>query len=254
MHLRILLAGLLIVAGPIGAALAQSAEESDVRRYADCMEKAGRSPESAFDDAQTWSYEGGGFPARHCAATALMALGHYGEAASRLEHLAEDMNGSEAALRPEVLRQAGRAWLLQDQLERAAAVLTTALKLQPRDRESLIDRSTVLALAGDYWGAIDDLNRAIELDPRDANALVLRAAAYRFVDTPELAMEDVERALRIEPDNVDALLERGNLRGLAGNVEGAREDWIRVLQTAPDSVAADGARANLEKVDVKVDQ
>lgn len=229
-------------------------DASEARRYTECMETVLRNPDGAFENALAWSYEGGGFPARHCAASALLALEHYAEAAIRLEQMAEDMTGSEAQLRPDVLRQAGRAWLLQGDLERALADFTTAIKIAPRDPLLLKDRGTVLALAGLYWEAIDDLNLILETDPDDVDALIMRAGAYRFLESGELAMEDVERALTIDPDNVDALAERGNLRRLMGDDQGAHDDWVRVLQIAPDSPAADASRANIEKLDVKIEE
>jgi len=239
---------------PASPLWAQAVDETEARRYADCMTLAGRDPDAAFDEAAHWGYEGGGFPARHCAATALVALGHYAEAATRLEDLAQDMTGREAPLRVGVLRQAGRAWMLDGNYEQALAVQGAALQLEPGDIETLIDRSTVLALAGAYWEAIDDLNRVLERNPDDVGALVMRASAYRFVESAELAMHDVDRALELDPEDIDALLERGNIRRLIGDDDGAREDWVRVLQIAPESVAADGARTNLEKLDVNVEE
>ena len=250
-----LLAVTAVLAAVLPASTGHGASDAiDARRYAQCMEEAGTNPDSAFDIAMTWTYEGGGFPARHCAATALMALEHYGEAATRLEQLAEDMLGAEARLRPEVLRQAGQAWMLHGDLNRSIATYDTALQLEPGNRAAMVDRSTVLALAGKYWEAIDDLNAAIDIDPKDVDTLVMRASAYRFLRNAELAMADLERALALDPDDIGALLERGNLRRLIGDDDGARADWIRVLQIDPESVPADAARANLEKLDVNVDQ
>jgi tetratricopeptide (TPR) repeat protein len=243
-------AGLVFIA-PL--AHAATTDELDARRYASCMKDIDTDPNAALDEAMTWTYEGGGFPARHCAATALVALKHYDQGATRLEHLAEDMTGGDAKLRPEVLRQAGEAWMLDGNLNRSLANYDTALKLQPDYRGALVGRGTVLALAGKYWEAIDDLNKVIEADQDDVEALVMRASAYRYLKNAELAMADVEHALELQPENLNALLERGNLRRLIGDDDGARADWIKILQTDPESVPADAARANLEKLDVKVE-
>ena len=228
-------------------------DETGARRYADCMAEAARNPDGAFDQAQSWSYEGGGFPARHCAATALMSLNHYAEAATRLEHLAEDMGAGYAHLRPQVLGQAARGWMLAGNLDRALSVYNAALKLSPGDPDLLVDRSTIWALAGEYWNAVDDLNAALDARPDDTSALVMRAGAYRLLESGEMAMADIERALELSPNNVDALLERGNLKRLFGDDDAARADWIMVIQLAPESIAADDARINIEKMDVRVD-
>ena len=246
------LAGLVLAVLSPAAAMA-AAEEVEARRYANCMAQAVKSPDAAFETAMGWSYEGGGYPARHCAASALLALEHYAEAATRLEQMAEDMIGAEARLRPSVLNQAGRAWMLHGDLGRSLANYTIALQLAPGEPDLLVGRSTVLALGGRYWEALDDLNTALEATPDDVEALVMRASAYRLVENAELAMADVERALALQPDHTGALLERGNLRRLIGDDDGARADWVKLLQTDPKSVPADAARANLEKLDVKIE-
>jgi len=241
----------LVAVAVLPATAAMASELVEARRYANCMDMINRSPDAAFDIAMTWSYEGGNYPARHCAASALLALDHYAEAANRLEQMAEDMVGAEARLRPDVLGQAGRAWMLHGDLGRGLANYTTALQLAPGVPGLLVGRATVLALGGQYWEALDDLNLALEATPDDVEALVMRGTAYRFVENAELAMADVERALALRPDHLGALLERGNLRRLIGDDDGARADWIRLLQTDAESIPADAARANLAKLDVK---
>ncbi len=249
---RLLLACLLSAAGASPPA-AQDLPAEQAGDYADCMAEARDAPDTAFERAQTWADLGGGAPARHCAAVALIGLGQFEEAAQSLEDLALDLRSDDSALRADLLAQAGQAWLLAGKPERAYGAQTTALELTPEDPDLWIDRSLALAAAQNYWEAIDDLNRAAELGPPRADLLIFRASAYRYVDAPELAMEDVERALRLDPDNLEGLLERGNLRRVAGDEGGARNDWLRILEIAPDSPAAAAARRNLEKLDVAVE-
>lgn len=221
--------------------------------YADCMTLARESPEDGFESALAWQAVGGGVAAQHCAAVALIELGEFGEAASRLEKIATDVPADKPWLAAELLGQAGRAWLMVEDVDRAYSAQTAALGLEPDNVELLIDRSIALATAGRYWEALDDLNRASELAPDRADILVLRATAYRYVEGLELAMEDVERALRLDPENPDALLERGILRRLTGDADGARRDWLRVAALVPDTPVAEAARRNLENLDLKVE-
>lgn len=216
--------------------------------YTACMSLARGEPAAAFEQARAWSLQGGGEPARRCAAVALIGLGRYVEAAQRLEQLASEMVADSAGLRGGVLAQAAQAWLLSGEAERAHVALSEALRLAPGDVELLVDRSIASATTGQYWEAIDDLNRALELAPERADILILRASAYRLLDVPDLAGDDLDRALRLDPDNPDGLLERGILRRLAGDTAGARADWTQVVETAAGTPAADFARANLEKL------
>jgi tetratricopeptide (TPR) repeat protein len=233
--------------------------EPDAKRYADCMTLIRDKPEQAYRMATTWGKEGGGHPARHCAAVAMIDMGMPHEAARRLEDLANgvsrDATGNKGvkndAMRSNLLAQAASAWMIAAKPKAAYALQTKAMKLRPRDVELLIDRSISLAGMGMYWEAIDDLNHALEIGPGRIEALVFRASAYRRVQSPELATEDIERALGIDPTHPGALLESGNIRIDAGDKDGARRDWIKILRLAPWSHPAETARRNLEKIDVK---
>ena len=107
--------------------------------------------------------------------------------------------GSRPDLRADTLAQAGQAWLLAGETERAYAAQTTALGLEPDNLELLIDRSITLARAANYRAAVDDLNRAVRMAPDRSDILVLRANAQRYLDFPETALADVERALSLDP-------------------------------------------------------
>ncbi len=221
--------------------------------YAACTALARRDAEAAFESALAWRDAGGGAPAQHCIALALIGLGQFAEAAARLETLAWDMVKTRPGLRADVLGQAGQAWLRARQAERADAALSAALDIDPMNTELLIDRALALATLGAFWEAIDDLNAASDLDPDRADVYAFRASAYRYLDTLELASEDVERALALAPGSPMALLERGNIRRMKGNDAGARADWLEVLRAAPGTPAADAAQANIERLDLKVE-
>jgi tetratricopeptide (TPR) repeat protein len=221
-------------------------------QYDACLAQAHHDPAAALKTAQTWREAGGGFPAEHCAAIALIGLQRYPDAAQRLENLASAMMTEPTALRGDALDQAGQAWLLADQPDRAKAAFDAALKFEPHNPEFLIDRSEALAAIGHYWDAIDDLNRALAVAPKNVDALIFRAAAYRHVggaDALQLAQADADRAVQLAPDSVPALLERGNICRLRGNATGAKIDWKRVIALAPQSQAARDAQYNLAHLD-----
>ncbi|HVA35173.1 MAG TPA: hypothetical protein VNG52_02985 [Stellaceae bacterium] len=222
------------------------------QQYDSCLAQTRRDPKAALKTAQIWREAGGGFPAEHCAAIALVELKQYPEAAQRLEALAGAMMTEPAELRGDALDQAGQAWLLADQPDRAKTAFDAALGFEPHRAEFMIDRAEALADAEHYWEAIDDLNRALAIDPNSVDALVFRASAYRHVggaDGLELAQADADRALKLAPDSVPGLLERGNIRRLRGDAAGAKADWQRVIALAPQSQAARYAQYNLAHID-----
>lgn len=216
--------------------------------YGACMSMVQAQPQSAFEQAEIWAAQGGEQAAQHCAAVALIALGRFVEAAQRLERIAAEMPANVIEPRARIYGQAGQAWLMTGEGSKAVRAYSAALTLTPADIELMIDRSLARATEGQYWEAVDDLNRAHDLAPGRADILVLRASAYRTLEATDLAADDLTRALALDPGNPDGLLERGILRRLDGDLAGARADWTRVLETAGDSPAAQAARNNLDNL------
>lgn len=240
----------LVLAAATPAALA-AGDAEDARRYAECIALAQRQPNDGWETALAWSSLGGGEAARHCAAVALIGLGHVEEAATRLERLAQESR-RDAALRAEMLGQAAQAWLLAGQSERAVGTLDAALKLAPQSVDLHVDRALAQAERGDFSAALADLDGAARLAPRRADVLALRAAAKRRLGDMAGAEEDVVAALEIDPDQIDALVESGILQAQRGDAAAARRDWRRVLELQPDGPAADAARRHIEALDAGI--
>jgi tetratricopeptide (TPR) repeat protein len=247
-------AALLLAALAFGAVEADAQTDATANRrklYAACMEEARQDPPRARERAQAWETTGGGLPARHCLATALIGLKRYPEAAAMMEAIAKEAYGVDLDLGAEVMSQAGQAWSLAGEPARALAAQNEALKRDTDDVELLIDRSISLAALAQFWEAIDDLNRVLDQKPDRADALLLRATAYRHLEVFDMAREDLDRALAAEPGNVDALLELGNLMRDSGDREGARRTWLLGLAHAPEGSAMQTTLQNaLQAMDV----
>jgi len=223
------------------------------KTYALCLDTARLYPEQGVEFAGKWVGLSGGEPAKHCQAIAMLGMREYGEAATRLEELAQTSKRG-VEVRAGMLAQAAQAWLLMGDTQRAHAAQSAALKLKPGDVKLLLDRALTLAEAKNYWEAIDDLNAALALDPKNADAFAFRASAYRMVSADDLALEDAEHALQLDPGNLSALLERANLRRMKRDDAGARKDWMKILELAPESDTAKAARANIERLDVNTEK
>ena len=245
---------MMALAGPAAAASPAARQLPGVNassEYGRCLALAHAKPEEALKRATAWRDDGGGFPAEHCTAVALISLKRYAEAAKRLEALAGAMMREAPDLRAAALDQAGQAWLLGGEAGKAKAAFDAALAFAPKDPDLLIDRAEAYAEAGRYWDAIDDLNDALEVAPKRADALIYRASAYRRVGGLDLALQDVQQALKLDPKSVPGLLERGNIRRLRGDAAGAKADWLMVEKLAPHSPAAADAKRNLAHLDDK---
>ncbi len=248
--LAIALAAAVIAAS--SGATAQSARFADQEEYGICMRMVGFDANQAFERALAWKDAGGGNAARHCAGVALNALGHFTEAAERLEALAGSMpDDTPPEVVAEILSHAGLSWQQAGESQRAFTVQSAALDLAPGDPALLVDRAASLFALNNYWEAIDDLNAASAANRDDPEILVFRASAYRHVDALDLALEDANRALSLAPDHPEGLLERGILRRLTGDIDGARADWLTLITLHEGRPAADVARRNLERMDLK---
>jgi tetratricopeptide (TPR) repeat protein len=225
----------------------------DAESYEKCMKLAKDDPGAGRDMAEHWQSRGGGHPADHCYAVALVELKQYKEGATRLEKLAQAMVRAPASLRAEVLGQAAQAWLLSGDPARAYAADGAALNLHPDSPELMIDRAEAAGTAGWYDKAVADLDHALKIDPNRVEALIYRASAYRELNKLDLALADIDKAVSLTPTAVSALLERGDIRRLKGDINGARRDWVRVSELAPGTAADDAAKTNIERLEIKGD-
>lgn len=244
----------LALAPAMAAAQTANPAPSGRARYEACIARTNSDAQGALEEAVQWRDSGGGAPARHCAAIALIRMGKFADAAAELDALADALDKTNARLRPAVLDQAGQAWMRADQPDKALASFSRAIEAKPGDVELLIDRALAYAAKGGYWDAVDDLNAAADLAPKRADIYTFRASAYRYLGALDLAKTDLERALALAPDNPVALLERGIVRRLSGDAAGARADWLKVVTLAPKTPAARAAQTNLERLDVNPDQ
>ncbi|MEL6754725.1 MAG: tetratricopeptide repeat protein [Pseudomonadota bacterium] len=187
-------------------------QAQEAERLSTCLALVETDPEAAYEDGLDWLADGGRPGARQCAAVALIALGHPGEGAARLEDLANAPDGGDIAARTGYLGQAGNAWLLAGAPEAAEVALTNALKLAPGNTDLLKDRAVALIASEQWQRAINDLDTVADDAPLDADGLALRARAYLALERFGLAMNDVEAARSMAPDNIDILVLRGEIR------------------------------------------
>lgn len=237
-------------AKPAPAKPAPAYPADPAKRYEACMALAKSNPTDGWEASLTWMGEGGGEPARHCGAVALIGLKQYREAADRLEDMARESH-DEPGLRADMLAQAAQAWILEGDFSRAYADQTTALQLTPGATDLLIDRAESLALAKNWRDALIDLDRAIANAPNRADAHTYRATARRALGDLKGATDDATRAVSLDPNSPDAWLEYGDVARLDGDAARARQAWMTVLRLAPKTPLGDAARLNLEKLDVK---
>jgi tetratricopeptide (TPR) repeat protein len=223
------------------------------RQYRACLALVHQKPEEALESALAWRDQGGGAPAEHCAALALLELGKHDQAALRLEALAEAL-GPEGKVQPAAIwAQAANIWLLGGYPDEALAAIDRGLALEPERAALLVDRARVLGELGRHADALAALDRALALDAGDDDAHAFQASALRQLGRLEEALAAADAALRLNPDNPSARLERGMARMQMADLAGARADWIETATRHPGTPAADAAQAMIEELDLKRD-
>ena len=238
-------------------------------RYRDCLARALEDPDHALDLAFRWQTDGGGLPAEHCIAVALVTMGHPDVAAERLADMLARLRRGEGlpydplggptsvdALAAGLYAQLGNARLLADDPERAIDAFTRGLSVIPAghldlEQQLYIDRARAEGLLHRFPAAIADLDRAEAIDPEVADIYVLRASAHRALGQFAQAQEDLARAKALQPDWPLLWLEEANLKAMEGDGKAARALWVEIATRWPDSPEAEAARRNLARFDAQ---
>lgn len=246
----LLLAGCLLLATAAQAQAPKTPANQDAE-YAACLDMAKKKPEAALERAKKWWDSGGNIGPRHCIAVALIAQENYVQAGKILEDLANDAKPEIASLRGDLFNQAGQAYYLAGDFDKAIPLYTQALLSKPRDVDFLIDRAVARDEFGQHFEAIDDLNLAIEIAPDRPEAWLYRANAYRHVNSLDLALEDADRAVTLSSHSPEALLERATIKSLRQDSAGARADLQTVVKLAPKSIQGQEAAKRLKAMPAK---
>ena len=241
-HILIIILVLLPLAAR--AAIGSAAPASERAHYRRCLADSSANPTIALGDAEAWVKSGGGVPAEHCAALALVALKRYAEAGTRLDSIASGRQRLDVEFRVALYDQAGNAWLLAGEGAKAVQSLSGSLALSAGDADLFTDLARAQAMVRNWHEVVLDLNAALQLSPRRADLLVLRASARRALKQYGEARGDIDTALKLKPGDGDALVESGLLRRQLGDLGGARRDFEAALKTASGAAAAQ-ARDNL---------
>jgi tetratricopeptide (TPR) repeat protein len=252
MRRSIILSFAFFVALPASADQGPIHDPEGAKQYQHCIQLARSQPDEGYQEGLAWATMGGGEAARHCQAVALIGQRDFENGAAKLEELARNSKASER-VRAGMYAQAGQAWLLAHQPDRAFADQTQALALVPGAPDLLVDRSQSQAEQKDYQGALNDLNQALSTSPNRIDALIFRATAKRYLDDLPGAKADIAQALKLDDHDPDAWLEDGIEKRLEDDRDGARRSWANVLSLAPQSEAAITAKKDLDLLDSEKD-
>jgi tetratricopeptide (TPR) repeat protein len=233
----------------LAAALAMTPRAGAVETYEGCLDLVTGNPALAEAEAAEWARAGGGAAAGHCRALALMALGADLRAAELLVSIATDDRTIPDTVRATLLIDAGELFLGLGQIEAGRAVAARALQLAPDPRPALALSARLKAEAGDWRGAVGDLDRALAGGAPDAELLVMRASARLKLGELVAARSDLLWAAEIAPDSALVWLERGSLEAASGDRAAARAAWLKAIALDRDGPEAEAARLRIQTLE-----
>jgi tetratricopeptide (TPR) repeat protein len=127
----------------------------------------------------------------------------------------------------------------------AIEACTQAIRSNPRDATSFVNRAYEYLQAGDYARTLADYSKAIELEPVRADAYQGRAWTYLKMGKPEQGLADASKALTIEPRDARALDTRGHIYESLGKRQEAIADFRAALVIEP---RMQGSREGLQRL------
>ncbi|HEX5221591.1 MAG TPA: tetratricopeptide repeat protein [Verrucomicrobiae bacterium] len=113
-----------------------------------------------------------------------------------------------------------------------------AVRLNPRDAKSYIDRGAALLQKQDALRAFSDFDQAIELEPNNATGYAYRGACYSLNNQWDQASADYSKAIQLDTTNAAHYFNRSSARWKLGELDGALLDLSECLRLNPDFAAA----------------
>jgi tetratricopeptide (TPR) repeat protein len=239
-----------MLAGGLTGGLAASATAGP---YDDCVALIATDAAQAEVDAYRWEQAGGGAPAQHCRALALLEQGAERRAAELMVKIATDDRTLPDEVRSEMLVEAGEIYLGIGDIGFGQSAASRALLLAREPRAALALSARLKAAQGDWQGAANDLDGALTRGEPDAELLVLRASARLRLGQRVAARSDLLWATEIAPDMASVWLERGVLEaaGDGGDAsrDAARAAWLKAIELDRDGVVGEAARLRLQRME-----
>lgn len=132
-------------------------------------------------------------------------------------------------------REAGALHYAAGEVQDALEMYEQALRIDPRDQESLKARKNLAAEGALKSSGIAEAKSSRDLiKDKEAQRRLERADRIQLSeDEIEVELTDIEERLAADPDNVEVLVRAGDLRAMGKDLQGALDLFERALQLAP---------------------
>jgi tetratricopeptide (TPR) repeat protein len=144
---------------------------------------------------------------------------------------------------PRAYNNRGLAALQQGQVRQAAADLSRAIRLRPKEARYYYNRAAARRAAGEDEAALADFAVALRLHPGYAEAHLNRGNLYSRMQRWEEAASDFRQVMRLRPDHPAGYFNLGNLHLELGENESAAARYTEALERHPNHARALSNRA-----------
>ncbi len=133
--------------------------------------------------------------------------------------------------------------------------LTTKIKQNPKDFESIVELGNLNFDQKNYTDAINLYKKALEVRPDALNVRTDMGTAFFYQNRFDDAIEQFKETLKIDPNNAQALFNLGvaMLHG-KNDAKGALEYWQKLIDTNPNHPQAVFVKEQIQKLKEQVKQ
>lgn len=136
-----------------------------------------------------------------------------------------------------------RAWLKENDLDKAQADVSEALRLDPRNARVFFAKARIAAALGRDDDEMTNYDQALRLDPRDFVGWTSRGDLWSRRGDYDRAIADFDRAAAIRPTDSHLLTSRGWCCSNKGELDRAFADFTAAIEIDPRNAFAYSRRA-----------
>lgn len=159
-----------------------------------------------------------------------------------VEHFAAELARAETAF-AHLARS--RAWLEQNDFDKAQADVSEALRLEPNNARAYFARSKIAAKQKRTEEELSACDRALAIDPRDPFALNARSRLRSAAGEVDRAIGDIDRAIESLPRYSWLWSARGYYRELQGDYDQALANFSEAIRLDPHAAYSLSRRATI---------
>jgi len=137
----------------------------------------------------------------------------------------------------------GLALVAEGKIDEAIGHYNEALRIKPRDPQSLNNRGIAFSKIDQHQNAIRDYNKVISINPNIADAYYNRGLAYTNTGQYQQAIADYNKSISLNPDYVEVYNNRGFIYLKFGQYQRAIDDYNEVIRLMPNHANAYNNRA-----------